>query len=163
MEAADNLLWDGKRIIFHQIIRQFFKEMAISRKKEEDGLIITLFSGKHTYNDAVQALDDLLLMKRDEHEIFELVINCKDVELVFSRAEEKLIVEKIQETFSHFESGGLAIVAKTDLVFGLSRVLQSSIEKERIAVAVFRSEELARRWIEEVRYLHTQPHVAAEG
>ena len=98
-----------------------------------------------------------------EHEIFELVINCKDVELVFSRAEEKLIVEKIQETFSHFESGGLAIVAKTDLVFGLSRVLQSSIEKERIAVAVFRSEELARRWIEEVRYLHTQPHVAAEG
>ncbi len=137
--------------------------MAIHRIKEEDGLIVTNFSGKHTYNDAVQALDDLLLMKRDEHEIFELVINCKDIQLVFSRAEEKLIAEKIQETFSHFESGGLAIVAKTDLVFGLSRVLQSSIENERIAVAVFRSEELARRWIEEVRYLHTQPHVAAAG
>ena len=137
--------------------------MAISRKKEEDGLIVTLFSGTHTYNDAVQALDDLLLINRDEHEIFELVINSRDIELVFSRSEEKLIAEKIEETFSHFESGGLAIVAKTDLVFGLSRVLQSSIENERIAVAVFRSEELARRWIEEVRYLHTQPHVAAAG
>jgi len=137
--------------------------MATHRIKEEDGLIVTRFSGKHTFRDASLALDELLVLNTGESEIFELVINSEDIEIAFTRVEEKLIAEKTEDAFSQFESGGLAIVAKTDLVFGLSRVLQSSIDNERIAIAVFRSEELARKWIEEVRYLHTQPHVAAMG
>lgn len=137
--------------------------MATHRIKEEDGLIVTSFSGKHTYGDASLALDSLLELTVGESEIYEVVINSKDIDLAFSRQEEKLIAEKTEEIFSKFESGGLAIVAKTDLVFGLSRVLQSSIDNERITIAVFRSEELARKWIEEVRYLHHQPHAAALG
>ncbi len=130
--------------------------MKKQRQIEETGLIITHFGGLHTYNDAEEALDALLEINKGKKHIYEIVINDDDIKLDFSRVEEKFLIEKVKSTFSNFERGALAIVASYDFVFGMSRLLEISIENEQIAVAVFRSEELARKWIQEIRTMHDQ-------
>ncbi|MDY6954485.1 MAG: hypothetical protein SWE60_23520 [Thermodesulfobacteriota bacterium] len=130
--------------------------MKIRRHIEKDGLIVTQFGGVHTYKDALESLDELLALNKGSPAIYEIVVNDDTIELDFSREEEKALSGKVKAVFSHFDAGALAIVAKNDLVFGLSRMLQMSIDNERIAVAVFRSDLLARKWIDEIRKLHDE-------
>ncbi len=128
--------------------------MTTHRHVEKDGLIVTRFSGRHTYKDALDALSELLELNEGRQDIYEIVINDDPIELVFSREEEKQLFENVRMTFKNFNRGALAIVANNDLVFALSRMLEVSIESDKIAVAVFRSEALARKWIDEIRQLH---------
>jgi hypothetical protein len=64
--------------------------------------------------------------------------------------------KRVISTFETSERGALAVVAKNDMVFALTRMLSTTIENERIAISVFRSEELARKWIQEIRTIHNQ-------
>ena len=130
--------------------------MKKQRQIEKDGLIVTHFGGVHTYDDAKEALNDLLEINKGNKHIYEIVINDDDIILDFSRAEEQYIIDKVKSTFEKFERGALAVVANHDFVFALSRMLASNIENERIVVSVFRSEDLARKWIGEMRAMHTQ-------
>ena len=130
--------------------------MKIKRQIEKDGLIVTHFGGLHTYNDAVEAFDELVELNKGSKSIFEIAVNDDDIKMDFSREEEESLVSKINATFSKFDMGALAIVASSDLVFGLSRVIEMSIQNERIAISVFRSEALARKWIQEIKELHNQ-------
>lgn len=130
--------------------------MVKHRQIEKDGLVVTRFSGRHTYKDASKTLDELCELNKGNIEIYEIVINDNDIILDFSREEEKLLYSKVESTFANFVRGALAVVADNDLVFGLSRMLEISIQNERIAIAVFRSEALARKWIQEIRELHTE-------
>ena len=130
--------------------------MTKHRQIETDGLIVTHFSGTHTYQDAIKALDELLELNKGASEIYEIVINDYDLKIKFSPNERELIGHKVESTFSHFKKGALAVVAKHDLAFGLSRMLEMSVNNELITVAVFRSEDLARKWIQEIRGLHNQ-------
>ena len=130
--------------------------MKTGRIVEKDGLIITHFGGLHTYADAIEALDELLEINKGKRQIYEIVINEEDIKLDVSREEEQLINRRVISTFENFERGALAVVAKTDLVFALTRMLSTIIENERIAISVFRSEDLARKWIQEIRAMHNQ-------
>ena len=132
--------------------------MKISRQIEIDDLIITRFGGTHTYRDAVESLDELLVLNKGKDRIYEIVINSEDLDLQFTRNEEQSLIYKVESTYSNFSGGALAVVAYSDLVFGLSRLLQSSIQNERMVISVFRSEELARKWIKEMKELQSQPN-----
>jgi hypothetical protein len=67
-----------------------------------------------------------------------------------------MITGKVISTFEHFERGALAVVANSDYIFGLTRMLTATVENELIAISVFRSEALARKWIQEIRELHNK-------
>ena len=134
--------------------------MTKQRKIEKDGIIVTHFGGLHTYGDAEEALDELLEINKGKKQIYEIVINDDDIKLDFALPEEQLLIDKVKSTFEKFERGALAVVASHDLVFGMSRMLEISIENEQIAVAVFRSEDLARKWLQEVRALHSKANSA---
>lgn len=130
--------------------------MKKQRIIEKDGLIVTHFGGLHTYDDAEEALNELLEINKGKKQIFEIVVNDNDIQLDFTKTEEQLIFDKVKSTFGKFERGALAVVASHDLVFGMSRMLEINIENEQIAVSVFRTEDLARKWIKEMRAMHNQ-------
>ena len=130
--------------------------MLIKRQLEEDDIIVTHFGGLHTYDDAEKSLNELLEINKGKNQIYEIVINYDDITLRFNREEEQALSDKVKSTFEKFDYGALAIVANLDIVFGLSRMLEASIENERIAISVFRSEELARKWIQEMRTIHNK-------
>lgn len=130
--------------------------MKKQRQIEKDGLIVTYFCGLHTYRDAEEALDELLEIDGEAKQVHEIVINDADMKLDFTRAEEQLIIDKAKATFEKFERGALAVVANHDVVFGLSRMLATTIENDQIAVSVFRTEGLARKWIQEMREMQNQ-------
>ena len=130
--------------------------MKIERQIEKDGLIVTHFGGLHTYNDAFEALNELDELNRGKKFIYEIVINDDDIELSFSREEEQLLIKKVETTYNKFSLGALAVVACNDFIFGMSRLLEISIQNELIAISVFRSEALARMWIDEIKELHNQ-------
>jgi hypothetical protein len=133
--------------------------MKLKREIEQDGLVVTHFGGLHTYDDAIEALNELYELNKGEKSIYEIVINEDDIELEISKDEGQLLIGKVESTYEKFEIGALAIVANSDFVFGMSRRLEISIHNERIAISVFRSEGLARTWIQEIRDLHSQgPH-----
>jgi len=124
------------------------------RELEKDGLIVTHFGGIHTFNHAEEALDELLELKAESESIYEIVINDDDLQLDFNKQEQQALIGKVESIYNEFNQGALAVVANNDFVFGLSRMLELSIQNERIAISVFRSEELARKWIQEIRDLH---------
>jgi hypothetical protein len=130
--------------------------MKKQRIIEKDGLIVTHFGGLHTYDDVEEALNELLEINKGKKHIYEIVVNDDDIKLDFTKAEEQLIFTKVKSTFGKFERGALAVVAGHDLVFGMSRMLEINIENEQIAVSVFRTEDLARKWIQEMRSMHDQ-------
>ena len=130
--------------------------MKKQRQIEKDGLIVTHFGGLHTYDDAEESLNELLEINKGKKQLYEIVINDDDIKLDFTRAEEQLISNKVKYAFEKFERGALAVVANSDFVFGLTRMLSITIENEQIVISVFRSESLARKWIQEIRMLHNQ-------
>ena len=132
--------------------------MKKQRLIEKDGVIVTHFGGLHTYAYAKEALDELLEINKGKKQIYEIVINDDDIRLDFSKEEEQSINDKVKSTFGKFERGALAVVANQDFVVAISRMLSTAIENERIPISVFRSEELARKWIQEMRAMHNQEH-----
>jgi hypothetical protein len=95
-------------------------------------------------------------LNKGNESIYEVVINEEDISLHFTKEEEQLLIKKVESVYSSFLNGALAVVANNDFVFGMSRLLEFSIQNERIAISIFRSEELARRWIDEIRELHSK-------
>lgn len=128
--------------------------MKKQRRVEKDGLIVTHFGGLHTYADAKEALDELLRINKGKKEIYEIVINEDDIELQFSTTEEQLISQKVNSTFEKFERGALAVVAGSDYVFGMTRMVDNDTEENHIAVSVFRTEDSARKWIQNLMAVH---------
>ena len=134
--------------------------MKIKREIEKDGLIVTHFGGPHTFKDAEAALNELLEINRNKNQIYEIVVNHDDLVLQITRTEEQLISKTVKNTFQQFERGALAVVPKNDYIFGLTRMLSTTIDNEHIPISVFRSETLARKWIQEMRDLHNQAHTS---
>lgn len=130
--------------------------MKKQRIIEKDGLIVTHFCGLHTYKDAKEALDELTEINKGKKQIYEIVINADDIELDFSPAEEQLISNDVNSTLEKFERGALAVVTSHDFVFGLTRMLDNETENKHIEVSVFRTEDAARKWIQELRAMHNQ-------
>ncbi len=130
--------------------------MKLKRQLEKDGLIVTRFGGVQTYNDVFEALKELSELNKGRESVYEIVINDDDIDINISREEEQLLISNVEHTYAKFDIGALAVVANSSFVFGLSRMLEMSIQNERIAISVFRSEELARKWIQDIRGLHNE-------
>ncbi len=128
--------------------------MKISRYREPSGLILTHFGHLHTYDDAINALSELNEMTKGSSEVYEIVIHEDDFKIAVEKKQINSIRSKVQSTFQQYEKGALAFVANVDLIFGLCRQLEIMMENDGIAVSVFRSEELARKWIKEIQSMH---------
>ena len=126
-------------------------QMKKQRWVEKDGLIVTSFGGLHRYKDADAAIREVVELNKDRKQLYELVINDDDLDLDISNEEGRMLIELIKSTYKNFERCVMAVVATKDDVFGMSRMLELSIGNERMAVSVFRSEALARSWIQEMR------------
>lgn len=125
--------------------------MTMQRKVDSEGIIVTHFSGTHTYADAVKALEELKEMNPSTSEIYEIVLNDDNLKIKFNKEETQRIGTAVESAFSAYTRGGLAIVAKHDLAYGLSRMLEMSIHNDAISIAVFRNEKDARDWIYSIR------------
>ena len=53
--------------------------MKISRYREPTGLILTHFGSRHTYDDAVNALNELTEITKGSSRIYEIVIHEDDL------------------------------------------------------------------------------------
>ena len=136
--------------------------MKTKRQVEQDGLIVTHFCGLHTYKDAIKALNELVELNDGRKSIYEIIVNDEDIKLEFSREEEQDLIGKVESNYAKYDNGALAVVAYSDFVFGMSRMLEISVHNERMAISVFRSEELARKWIGEIKGLQSrQPHAVS--
>jgi hypothetical protein len=52
--------------------------MKIKRTIEESGLVITHFGGKHTYEDAIDALHELEKIHEGRNDLYEIAVNADD-------------------------------------------------------------------------------------
>lgn len=119
--------------------------METKRVVEENGLIVTRFSGVQSFQDAVDAISELTEINKYRG-IYEIVIH-EDLILGFEKENELEIAAKLKETFDMFDYGALAIVSDDDFVFAMSRMVSAYIDLH-IEVGVFRSESSARKWME---------------
>ena len=117
-------------------------------------MVVTHFGGIHTYSDATDALQEITEMHKDKNDIYEIVIHSDDMEIHFADSQIPALREKVKEAFVRFDRGALAFVSTKDHIFGLCRQLEMTMDNERIAISVFRSEGLARKWIDEIRSVH---------
>ncbi len=125
--------------------------MKISRYREPSGLILTHFGGRHTYDDAINALEELNQMTEGSSVIYEIVVHDDDIKIEVSEEQITSLRGKVRRAFLKYTKGALAFVANSDFVFGLCRQLELMMDNANIVVSVFRSEELARRWIKEIQ------------
>ena len=109
-------------------------------------------------DDAVAAVEELREINEGNKEIYEIVINADDIELDFTQSQVSMLADKLKSVFQNFERGASAVVADKDFIFGMCRMLQAMIVNDRIVVAAFRTEKLAREWIREIRTLHKSAH-----
>jgi hypothetical protein len=130
--------------------------MKISRFREPSGLILTHFGRRHTFDDAMGALNELVEITSGSSEIYDIVIHEDDLEIDLSGNQMVDLRERVKETFRKYQRGALAFVANADFVFGLCRQLELMMGSDSIAVSVFRTEELARKWINEMQSLHNR-------
>lgn len=73
------------------------------------------------------SLQELVTMNKGKRSFYEIVI-CNDaLDLILSREEENLLYNAIHDSYKYVEAGALAIIAESDLVFNLSKILEVSI------------------------------------
>jgi hypothetical protein len=130
--------------------------MKISRQQEPSGLVLTRFGGNHSYEDATNALTELVQMTEESGQVFEIVVHQDDFTIDLEDEQIINLREKVRSAFNSYKKGGLAFVSNKDLVFGFCRQLGLMMENENIAIAVFRTEELAREWIKEIQVIQNQ-------
>lgn len=119
--------------------------MEIKRVVEKNGLIVSHFSGVQSFQDAVDAISELTKINKYRG-IFEIVIH-EDLILDFEKEKEVDLAITLKETFDQFDYGALAIVSDDDFVFAISRMVSAYIDLH-IDVSVFKSEDLAREWMD---------------
>ena len=130
--------------------------MKISRQQEPSGLVLTRFGGNHSTEDALDALTELVQMTEKSGQVYEIVVHEDDFTIDLGDEQIIDIRERVRLAFTNYKKGGLAFVSNKDLIFGLCRQLGLMMDNENIAVAVFRTEELARKWIEEIQSLQNE-------
>ncbi len=128
--------------------------MATRRRVDDSGIIHAHIQGKYTYADARKAMDQWSELAVDDSIFTEIVHLEEPIHLSFTNEEEEMFIQDLGAVLSNYSSAAIAIVAKDDLSFGLSRMLELSIVNDRITIQVFRSEAPARQWIASRRHVH---------
>ena len=129
--------------------------MSHSRHLNEDGILITSFSGVIPLQELIDLQNELIKYACDK-EIYELVIHPDDVKISQDSNESLQSAENIARVMKKFKKGAIAFVAKGDFIFGILRQLQIRVENEFIQMSVFRTEETAMEWIKEIKLINNK-------
>ena len=128
--------------------------MPIIRIIEDEKLVITLLSGRVSHQELLHSFDELSKISPNLSELYELVINTHDLKVETSIQMSQELIDKAAQVFNKFKRVAVSVVCPTDLAFGFARYFGMSLVNEKIDVAAFRTEDAARRWIDEMRSLH---------
>ena len=126
--------------------------MPHSRYVDADGVLITKLSGVVTLEELNEIQNELHSYVRDE-ELYELVIHRDDVKMVQSIVESTISADNVKRVLKMVRKATIAFVANQDFVFGLLRQLEMRVADEFIRMSVFRTEESALKWLNEMRSL----------
>ena len=129
--------------------------MAITRKIEDENLVVTVLSGRVSHHDLLKSFDELPQITHNLSELYELVINADDLHLESSNEMTKKIINKAAYVFNKYERATISIVSPKDLSFGIAMQFRANIISEKIDITVFRTEESARKWLDEMRSLYS--------
>jgi len=124
--------------------------MPYSRYVDADGVLITKLSGVVTLKELIELQNQLLSYARDE-EIYELVIHSDDVDMVQNPDESVISADNVKRVLKGVRKAAIAFVSNRDYVFGLLRQLEMRVENEFIQLCVFRTEETALKWLNEMK------------
>jgi hypothetical protein len=124
--------------------------MPHSRFVDSDGILITTLSGVVTLNEFVHLENDLPNYIKDGC-IYELVIHSDDVEVPIGMNDSNNSAKTLKIVMNGLRNGAIAFVSKRDYIFGLCRRMQMLVDNELVQINVFRNEETARKWLNEMK------------
>ena len=128
--------------------------MPHSRHVDPDGIVITRFTGSVTLDELIEIQNELVNYARDG-EIYELVIHPDDILLIQNPDESVISADNVLKITKKLKKGAIAFVADNDFIYGVCRQLQMRVENEYFQLSVFRTEETALRWLNEIKTLNT--------
>ena len=129
--------------------------MPIIRIIEDEKLVITLLSGRVSHYELLHSFDELSKISPNLSELYELVIKTHDLQVETSTQMLQELTDKAAHVFNNFKKVAVSVVCPTDISFGLARHFGASLVNEKIDVSAFRTEDAARRWIDEMRSLNS--------
>jgi len=129
--------------------------MPIIRVIEDEKLVITFLSGRVSHHELLHSFDELSKISPNLSELYELVINTHDLQVETSTQMSQELIDKAAHVFNNFKRVAVSVVCPTDLTFGLVRHFGMSLVNEKIDVAAFREEDTARKWLDQIRSLHS--------
>ncbi len=124
--------------------------MAHKRHIDQDGNLVTVVFGD-VILDELKDLQDELANYQKNGELYELVIHKKGIRMNISSQDAKASADNVQKNMRNLKKAAIAFVSDEDFVFGLCRQLQIRSENEFIQMCVFRTEDTARQWLNEMR------------
>lgn len=124
--------------------------MKVYHTMEPGSLLVTHISGKSTVFEVLTAINSVRQFIIDG-EFNQLAIFDSNVCLKELIPKTRKVAYKFQQTFKNTHKVTIAVLAATDLVVGLFRIIQKHPEDEKINLRVFRSEAAARVWIQKCR------------
>ena len=124
--------------------------MPHSRLIDANGVLITTLQGVVTIREIAELVAETHNYINDG-EILELVLHSDDVEIALSGIESVIAADTLKNSLKMVRRGAMAFVSNKDFVYGICRQLQMRVENEFLQICVFRTEETARAWLNEMQ------------
>jgi hypothetical protein len=124
--------------------------VAHSRYVDTDKNLVTIIFGNVTL-DEIKGLQDELLAYLSNGELYELVIHKDGVRMNLSSQDATASADNIRKVMKEIKKAAIAFVSDENFVFGLCRQLQIRVENDFVQMCVFRTEDTARKWLNEMR------------
>jgi hypothetical protein len=130
------------------------QKMPITRKIEDKNLIVTVQNDRVSHHAIMQAFDELPKITPNLSEMYELVIITDNIKSDLTNERNQKVIDKAARVYKNFKSATISIVCPTGFSFRFAKQFVDSIVNEKVDVSVFRTEESARKWIDEIRSFH---------
>ena len=127
--------------------------MSHTRHVDTDGNLVTNISGVVNIDEIVGLQNDLCNYVRNGA-IYELIIHDHGVSMNLDSKDAVTSADNLKRVMQKITKGALAFVSDEDFVFGLCRQLQIRVDNDFIQMCVFRTEDTARTWLNEMRSLN---------
>ena len=124
--------------------------MPHTRYVDADGILITRLSGVVVLEELIELQKKLPSYVHDE-ELYELVIHSDNVELIQSREESVTSADNLKRALKGVRKAAIAFVTNRNYLFGVLRQLEMRVENEYTQLCVFRTEETALNWVNEMK------------
>ena len=124
--------------------------MVFEREQIDSGIVKTTIDGVMDLDMSLSSLNDLRNFVH-ENRLFEAVIHTENASIDVSYNEVGPLITKALEIFNNLDAGAIAFVTDDDTIFGLCRQLQMQLENDKVQVTVFRREQTAMNWLQEIK------------